>query len=116
MMDVQNQISKYTNAYAAEIQQPSLYYLLVKTSGLGGVRSEVLGVYRSAEILKTAYDKAVRELEKDSGTPETVTINSFDETSNEWQYNIDKQLFGLNHAGKGKASVIIECVMDSPYI
>lgn len=104
----------YTTAYIAELQQsPSLYYLLVNSG-----RGEVLGVFRSAGILKTAYDKAVRELEKeqnDSGTSEKITINSFDETSNKWQYDIDpKQLFGSKHAERGKASVIIECVMDSP--
>lgn len=105
----------YTTAYIAELQQsPSLYYLLIKTPG------EVLGVYRSAGILKTAYDKAVRELEKeqkDSGTSEKITINSFDETSSEWQYDIDPgQLFGTKYAEKGKAYIIIECVMDSPYM
>ena len=112
---------KYFDAYIAEIERlPSLYYLLVKTPELGGGRGEVLGVYRNAGILKTAYDKAVRELEKeqkDNKTSEKILINSFDEKSSEWQYDIDtKQLFGLKHAEKGKASIIIECVMDSPYM
>lgn len=111
----------YTTAYIAELQQsPSLYYLLVKTPEPGDGRDEVLGVYRSAGILKTAYDKAVRELEKeqkDNGTPEKISINSFDETSNEWQYDIDpKQLLGAKHTEGGKANVIVECVMDSPYM
>lgn len=113
----------FTSAYIAELQQsPSLYYLLVRTptSGQCGRRGKVLGVYRSAGILKTAYDKTVRELEKeqkDSKTSEKITINSFDETINGWQYDIDpKQLFDLKHTEGGKASIIIECVMDSPYM
>lgn len=112
---------KYFDAYIAEIEQsPSLYYLLVKTPKPGGGSGEVLGVYRSAGMLKTAYDKAIRELEKeqkDNKTSEKILINSFDEKSNDWQYDIDpKQLFGLKHAEKEKANVIVECVMDSPYM
>lgn len=102
----------------------SLYYLLVKASdkarnGVG--KSEVLGVYRSAGILRTAYDKAVRELEaeqKDSVTyEERIAINSFDEQTNVWQYDIDpEKLFGAEHSKRESSGVIVECVMDSPYM
>lgn len=74
----------------------------------------MLGIYRRTGILKTAYDKAVRELEaeqKDVGSPKKIIVNTFNELTNVWQYDIDlKKLFGVKHF----QNVIVECVMDSP--
>lgn len=118
--DISIYYENFLISYIAELQQsPSLYYLLVKTPESGG-RGEVLGVYRSAGILRTAYDKAVRELEaeqKDSGTHKKITINSFDEQSNAWQYDIaPEELFGAEQNERGRSGVIAECIMDSPYM
>lgn len=90
-----------------------LYYLLVKTPG------EVLGVYRSAGILKTAYDKAVRELEaeqKYSGAHEKIAINSFDEELSAWQYDIAPEKLFAEQSESERPGVIVECIMDSPYM